>query len=270
MLKTIHWFFLSLLLLGFSGVGTAKTVKKINSYGIYVAAIKGYVKVSTYNHYDNFVDFKYLHEVPSIKRKSKNVKVIVFTTDFNPSNYMFEVRPIQTTIQIDQVSFSAKPMKKKGMYMFTSDKPIADGNMLHVYGPEISGRGLGVVMLGNTQKELVKYFSDKKQEKAYAMLAYLEDSLKAYPKNKKLNALLPHWQKATKDEKAVKAYGYVDEKWRKYNNAKKIHLKVRYLRSMIGEINGYLRDHPDGTKATEAKERKVYAEKKIKEYEPLL
>jgi hypothetical protein len=62
----------------------------------------------------------------------------------------------------------------------------------------------------------------------------------------------------------------VDEKWRKYNSAEKIHLKVRYLRSMIGEINGYLRDHPDGTKAKEAKERKVYAEKKIKEYEPLL
>jgi len=101
------------------------------------------------------------------------------------------------------------------------------------------------------------------------MLAYLEDSIKAYPKNKKLKALLPHWQKEANDERAVKAYGYVDENWRKYKNAKKNHVKVKHLRSMIGEINGYLRDHPDSKKAAEAKQRKIYAEQKIKEYEPL-
>ena len=42
------------------------------------------------------------------------------------------------------------------------------------------------------------------------------------------------------------------------------------MRTMLGEINGYLRDHPDGKKSAEAKQRKDYAEKKIKEYEPLL
>lgn len=270
MYKSIHWLFISVLLLTISGHSAAKTVKKINSYGIYVVAKKGYVKVTPYNHnYDNFVDFKYLNEIASVKRGSKKVKLIVYTTDFKQGNYLFQTRPIQSTVQIDDVSHSVKPMKKKGMYMFTLDKSIADGNMLHVFAPEISGRNMGAIVLGNTQKELVKYFSNKKHEKAYAELAYLEDSLKAFPKNKKLKALLPYWQQAAKDEKDIKAYGYVDEKWRKYQKTTKIHLKVHYLEGMISEINGYLRDHPKGKKAVEAKQRKVFAENKIKEYKPL-
>jgi len=44
---------------------------------------------------------------------------------------------------------------------------------------------------------------------------------------------------------------------------------VHYLKGMITEINGYLRDHPQGKKSEEAKQRKVFAENKIKEYKPL-
>jgi hypothetical protein len=249
---------------------TAKTVKTIDTFGVYVVAKKGYVKVMPYNHVDNFVDFKHLQEVASVERGTDKVRLIVYSNDFKTSNYAFEVRPVQTTIKIDEVSFSAKPLKKKNMYELILDKAVADGNMLHVYAPEVSGYRMGVIVLGDTQKELVKYFSDKKQLKAYAMLAYLEDALVAFPENKKLKALLPYWQQAAKDEKDVKAYGYIDDNWRKYNDATKIHLKVRYLRSMIGEINGYLRDHPDGKKAVEAKQRREFAEKKIKEFEPLL
>jgi len=273
MYKSIHWLFISLLLLslsGYSSANTTKTIKKIDSYGIYVVAKKGYVKVTPYNHnYNNFVDFKYLNEIESVTRGSKKVKMIVYTTDFKQGNYLFQIRPIQTTIQIDDVSYSVKPMKKKGMFMFTLDKSIANGNMLHVFAPEISGANMGAIVLGDTQKELIKHFSNKKHEKAYAELAYLQDSLKAFPKNKKLKALLPYWQQAAKDEKDVRAYGYVDEKWHKYENTTKIHLKVHYLKGMISEINGYLRDHPTGKKATEAKQRKVFAENKIKEYKPL-
>jgi len=166
MYKSIHWLFISLLLLTLSGFSSAKTIKKIDSYGVYVVAKKGYVKVTPYNHnYDNFVDFKYLNEIASVKRGSKKLKLIVYTTDFKQGNYLFQTRPIQTTIQIDDVSYSVKPMKKKGMYMFTLDKFIADGNMLHVFAPEISSGSMGAIVLGDTQKELVKYFSNKKREK---------------------------------------------------------------------------------------------------------
>lgn len=271
MYKSIHWFFISLMLLALSGYGSAKTIKKIDSHGVYVVAKKDYVKVTAYNHYGNFVGFKYLNEIASVKRRSsKKVKLIVYTADFSQENYSFEIRPMQTTVKIDEVGFSVKPMKKKGMYEFTLDKSFADGNMLRVHAPEIFGRKMGVIVLGDTQKELVRYFSNKKLKKSYAVLAYLEDSIKAYPENKELKALLPVWKQARKNEKARKAYGYIDENWRKYKGAKKLHLKVRYLRGMLGEINGYLRDHPDGRKVEEAKQRQVFAEKKIKEYEPLL
>jgi len=270
MFKIVQWFFVAILLIGVASQSTANTVKTIDAFGIYVVANEGYVRVTPYNHVDNFVDFKYLNEIASVERGSDKVKLVVYSNDFKTSNYAFEIRPIQTTIQIDEVSFSAKPLKQKDMYEITIDKPITDGNMLHVYAPEVSGYRMGVVVLGNTEKELAKYFSDKKQDKAYAMLAYLEDALVAFPKSKKLNALLPHWRQAAKDEKDIKAYGYIDDNWRKYSDATKIHLKVRYLRTMLGEINGYLRDHPDGKKSAEAKQRKDYAEKKIKEYEPLL
>jgi len=248
----------------------AKTVKKIDSYGVYVVAKNGYVKVTPYKHYDNFVDFKYLNKIPEVKRKSNQLKLIVYTNDFKAGNYRFELRPIETTIKVDEVNFSVKPMSKKDMYEFTLDEPVANGNMLHVIAPEVSGNYLGIVMLGNTQHELVNYFSNKKLEKAYAVKAYLEDSLTAFPKNKKLNELMTYWTQAATNEKDKRTYEYVNEKWRKYNSATKIHLKVSYLRGMIGEINGYLRDFPEGHKAKEAKERKEFAQKKIKEYEPLL
>ena len=79
-----------------------------------------------------------------------------------------------------------------------------------------------------------------------------------------------YWKEAAFNEKDQRTYEYINVKWRKYNNATKNHLKVSYLRGMIGEINGYLRDFPNGYKAAEAKERKAFAQKKINEYEPLL
>jgi hypothetical protein len=156
------------------------------------------------------------------------------------------------------------------MYELTLDKNIQDGNMIHIYAPEVAGYRLGAVMLGDTQKKLVNYFSNKQNNKAYAMHAYLKDALKAYPDNKKLYDLLVYWQDAARLEKDLKDYGYVDENWRKYNNAKKLYLKASYLRSMLGEINSYLTEHPDGKKVAEARQRKEFAEKKLKEYEPLL
>jgi len=258
------------MLLVLSSYGSAKTIKKVDSYGVYVVAKKGYVKITPYKHYDNFADFKYLNEIPYVKRKSDKVQLIVYTNDFKVGNYRLELRPIQTTIKIDEVNFSVKPMSKKDMYEFTIDTPVSNGNMLHVLAPEIAGNNLGIIMLGNTQKELEKYFSNKKIDKAYAVKSYLEDSLTAFPKNKKLKELMTYWTQAALNEKDKRTYAYVDEKWRKYNDATKIHLKVSYLRGMIGEINGYLKDFPKGYKVDEAKERKEFAQKKIKEYEPLL
>jgi len=248
--------------------GYAKPIKNIESFGVYAASKNGFIKVRSYKHYDRFVTFNHLKEVPQVTRKNKKAKFVIYSKDFKQSDFAFAIRPIEVDIKVTEIDFDVKPLRKKNMYEITLADPVPNGHMVHVYSGEFFSHNMGVVMLGNTQKELVKYFSRKDLKKAYAVVAYLEDSLKAYPKNKQLKTLLPHWQKAAKDDKDVKAFAYIDEEWRKYHGTEKLHLKVRYLRSMIGEVNAYLRDHPDGMKVTEAKSRKAYAEKKIKEFDP--
>ncbi|VAW70474.1 hypothetical protein MNBD_GAMMA10-644 [hydrothermal vent metagenome] len=268
--KLIYKLAVLLMLSGFSAYSSAKTVKEIDSYGIYVAADNGYVKVTPYKQHDKFANFNDLNKIPYVKRKSDQVKFVVYTSGFHSDNYRFEIRPIQTTIKMDEVSFSAKPMSKKDMYEITLDESVANGNMLHIMAPEISGYNMGIVMLGNTEDELVKYFSNKKLDAAYAVKKYLEDSLEAYPENKKLKELMVYWTKAASDEKDKRSYKYVDEAWDEYNSATKIHVKLSRLKTVVSEINGYLRDFPKGSMASEATQRKKTALEKIEEYEVLL
>jgi hypothetical protein len=247
----------------------AVQIQKIESYGVYVVADKGYVRVTPYDHMDNFVDFKYLHEITGVKRKSDELKLVVYDKDFSPGNYALELRPVQTTIDVRNIGFSARPLGQKDMYELTADKPVRNGMMLHVRSYSFF-QNMGVVMLGDVETELVNYFSQKNLPNAWAVEQYLDDALIAFPKSAKLKQLQPHWQQAARAEKDAKAYGYVDEQWRKYKETDKISLKARYLRDMIGEVNAYLRDFPDGKKAAEALERKGYAEKKLPEYEKQL
>lgn len=53
-------------------------------------------------------------------------------------------------------------------------------------------------------------------------------------------------------------------------NAKKIRLQTRYLKNLILEINTYLHEHSESEQAAEAKDRKLFAEKKLPELEELL
>ncbi len=268
--KLIYKLAVLFLLLGFVSYSSAKNVKEIDSYGIYVVAGSDYVKITPYKRYDNFASFNDLDKIPYAKRKSDQVKLIVYTDGFHAGNYRFEKRPIQTTIKMDEVMFSAKAMNKKGMYELTLDEPVADGYMLHVVAPEISGYNMGIVMLGDTEDELEKYFSNKKLDSASAVKSYLKASLEAFPKNKKLKKLMAYWTAAASDEKDKSTYKYVDEAWSEYNNASKIHVKLSRLENAVSEINGYLRDFPEGYKAAEAKQRKKTALDKIQEYREIL
>ncbi len=242
-------------------------IDKIEAYGVYVVADTGYVKVSPYQHNDRFVDFKYLAEIPSVKRADQGLKLIVFNKDFSESNFLFELRPVQTVVDIKEVKFSTKPLADKDMYELTLEGPVPDGTMLHVYSGYFFFDTLGAIMLGDTQEQLVTYFKRDDLKDAYAVDAYLDDALKAFPANGELKKLKAHWAGKAEEEKDLRDYGYVEEKWRQYQETEKLKLKVRYLEQMMGEINGYLRDHPNGAKAKEAKERAAYAERKIPEYQ---
>lgn len=244
----------------------AKQVDTIESEGVYVVAEKGFVKVGSYNYDSNFVDFNHLHEINSVKRADQNLKLIVYKKDFNPSSITLELRPIATTVDVRQVDFDAKPGAKANTYELTLDKPVKDGVMLHVRAGDFF-RNYGVIMLGETQAELVKYFSQKDLPSAYTVKQYLDDARKAFPNNAELKKLSTYWDKAGKDDKDKQMYAYVEENWQEYQKAEKLAAKAHFLNEMLGWINGYLNDYPDGLKVSEAKQRKKHAEEKLKEIE---
>ncbi len=248
---------------------SARSINEIESYGIYVQDAKGYVAVPAFQHDDSFVDFKYLNEVPVAKRESQQLKLIVYMKDFSPESIGLELRPLDVKVRLEKLSFHVKPMEKANMYEVSLDAPVKDGAMLQIHYWSFFDR-MGVVMLGDTGEELVKYFSQKQMPNASVVNQYLSDALRAFPDNAKLMELGVYWHKAAEVEKDREAYAYVEEKWQKYEKAEKLTLKQRYLNEVMGEISGYLRDHPDGSNAKEARERKAMAEKKLKEYEKLL
>jgi hypothetical protein len=247
----------------------AETVGAIDSYGVYVVADKGYVKVEPYSRDYSFVDFNFLNEIPSVTRGSDTLKLVVYEKNFSPDGVELALRPLDTKVRIQKIKFRVEPMKKADMYELTVDSPVKDGTMLHVRAWAFFDN-MGVVMLGDTQEELVKYFSQKQLPKAPIVVQYLDDALRAFPENPKLKELSAYWKKAAEAEKDKEAYAYVEEKWHQYEQAEKLALKQRYLEAVIVEINGYLNEHPNGHKVEEAKKRKAAAEEKLKEYEKLL
>jgi len=255
---------------GTSVFAQPKTLETIEHYGVYVVAKKGYVKLEPYKHSDDFVGFQYLNELPSVERAGESLKLLVFQKNFHKDNLTIKLRSIQTIVDIREISFNIKPSETEDMYELTIEQPISTGAILQVHSGDSWQSHMDVVVLGDTQKELEKYFSRKDLDDAYVVKLYLDDALKAYPDNSTLNDLSVYWDKEAQKQRAAKAYGYVQAQWEKYEGTKKINLRVRYLKSLIGEINGYLSDHGDGEKAKEAKERKIFAEKKLLELQEQL
>ena len=247
----------------------SKLVQTIESYGAYVVAKNGFVKLGPYLHVDSFVDFKHLHEIPCIERGNEKLTLILFAKDANERSFSFAVRPIQTTIDIREIIPDIKPSADPDRYEVTFNTPLSDGQMLHIQSGHFYDGRLSVIMLGDTQAELEKYFGNKDLDGAIYVRAYLEDALQAFPENTNLKKLMVYWEKAAASEKDNNDYKYVNDKWHDYESENSISLKIRYLYALIGEVNAYLRDHADGAHVTEANKRKTYAEKKIPDYEKM-
>lgn len=247
----------------------AKPVDTIESYGIYVVAKKGFVKIGSYSKSDRFVDFKHLHEIPFVTRGDNTLKLVVYDKSFSADGNLFELRPIDTHVILNPIKFDVKPLSKPDMFELTAEMPVPDGQMLQVNSNSY-GSGFGVIMLGEPQEQLVKYFNPKLTKDPIIVVQYVEDARAAFSANTALKELEVHWQKAAKLARDKRGYNYVEEKWTQYQQAEKLALKSRFLNELLGEINGYLNEFPDGQKAAEAKERKKHAEDKLKEYEKLL
>jgi len=250
------------------GAVAAKPTTQIESYGIYVAADEGYVKVAPYARDYSFVGFNFLNDLPSVIRGDESLRLVVYEKDFEPTAIELALRPIKTVVDIRKLQFSVKPLGRPDMYELSVDMAVKDGAVLQIRS--WSFENFGAIVLGDTQAELVKYFSQKDLPDAPVVAQYLDDALVAFPENSELRTLSAYWKQAARDEKDRQAYAYVEEKWLQYEQAEKLALKQRYLEALIVEINGYLSEHPDGYKATEATERKAAAEAKLKEYETLL
>ncbi|MES9943236.1 MAG: hypothetical protein ABW104_07660 [Candidatus Thiodiazotropha sp. 6PLUC2] len=269
MIKVLKYLLGGLLLIASVSTALAKVIDSIDSYGIYVVTSNGYVKVESYSHDYDFVDFNYANEIPFAARGDDALKLVVYAKKFDPNSVELELRHLDVVVKREKIGFSVKPLDKTDMYELHADAPISDGAMLHVRSWLHFDR-MGVVMLGDTEAELVKFFSQKEMENATAVTQYLDDARVAFPDNDELKVLSKYWKSAAKAEKDIQAYTYVEEKWQQYENAEKLSLKARYLNAVMGEINGYLNQYPDGVKAEEAEQRRLIAEEKLEEYEKLL
>jgi len=260
----------TLVVLGGITASRAESPDGVENYGVYVAGTNGYVKIKPYQHRDNFVDFKYLHEIPAVMRNDGQLQLLIYQKNFSAKNFAFELRPIDVTVDIKQVSFDIKPLPAADMYALTLRQPVLDGSLLQVHSGSFFIDNFGVIMLGDPQQQLVNYFSQKNLDDAQAAQAYLNDALQAFPENTELNKLQRYWATTAASSRDRKDYSYVEEQWTKYQSAEKIDLKVRYLDNLIREVNGYIQQHPQGTKIEEAQERKRFAESKIDEFKDLL
>ncbi|MEJ2609564.1 MAG: hypothetical protein P8179_05600 [Candidatus Thiodiazotropha sp.] len=267
-----HFFkFLPLLLIFMSSqlFADLKPIDSINTPGVYLSTNSGYVKIEPYKHDYRFVDFNFLNELPYAVRNEQRLVVVIYEKDFNPDSVELELRPLDVKVKLQKLKFTVHPMKKPDMYELIVDEPISDGAMLHVRSWSYF-ENFGAIMLGETEQQLVNFFSLKEMPNASTVVQYLSDAQVAFPDNKKLQDLAAYWKKAAEIEIDNRDYTYVQEKWQSYEEATKLSLKERYLNALIGEINGYLSTHPKGVHAEEASQRRDFAEEQLKELEKLL
>jgi uncharacterized membrane protein len=159
------------------------------------------------------VDFNYANEIPYVIRGNDELRLVVYEKDFQPSSIELEIRHLSIKVNLQKIKFSAKPMEKQDMYELTAEIPVKDGAMLQVNSWSFFNN-FGVIMLGDTQKEFEKYFSQKDLSDASVVTQYLDDALVAFPNNAKLKELSVHWKMVAETEKDQKDYAYVEEKWR--------------------------------------------------------
>lgn len=246
-------------------------MQEIKSYGIYVAGKDGYTKIRPHKHNaNNFIEFKYLHEIETVERTDKKLSLIIYKKDFKESSVGFALQPMQNTIQVDEVKFDIAPLDKADMYELTLEQEVDEGTVLLVSSYDFFDFHFGAVMIGDTQAHLEQYFADSENGPSYASLSNVQESAEAFPENKKLAELVEKWEVIAATEKDKRDYGYVDAAWNKYEEAEKLTLQQRYLREMMAAINGYLDNHPQGDRAADAAERKNFAEEKLKEIEKML
>ncbi|MEJ2406784.1 MAG: hypothetical protein P8171_21300 [Candidatus Thiodiazotropha sp.] len=265
----VKFILLSLVFFSYMEYCFSTTVDTIDSQGVYVVTANGFVKVEPYSHDYRFVDLNHINEIPFVARNSDTLQLVVYEKDFQPNTIELELRPLDIKVKLEKVRFNVKPMKQADMYKLTAKTPISDGAMLHVKSWSHFDN-MGVIMLGDTHDELVKFFSRKAMKSAPTVKQYLDDALVAFPDSAELKSLSSYWKAAAEKEKEMADYAYVEDKWQQYENADKLTLKSRYLEALIVEINGYLNAHPNGVKSEEAKRRKATAKQKLEEYEKLL
>jgi hypothetical protein len=246
-----------------------KPIDAIHTPGIYLSTNSGYVKIEPYKHDYRFVDFNFLNELPYAVRAEQRLAVVIYEKDFNPDSIELELRPLDVKVKLQKLKFTVHPMKNPDMHELVVDQPISDGAMLQVRSWSYF-ENFGAIMLGETEQQLVNFFSQKEMHNASTVVQYLSDARVAFPDNTNLQDLAAYWKEAAEIEIDNRDYTYVQEKWQNYEEATKISLKDRYLNALIVEINGYLSTHPKGVHAEEAIQRRDFAEKQLKELEKLL
>ncbi len=238
----------------------------ITQFGIYIKGNNSYIPMATINN-TSFPEFKDLKKIPSIERNDDKLELIIYSDNFKETYFTALSRKLALAGANEDINFNVSPMDKENMYKLSTNAILPNGRFIFI---PIGWNEILAVFLGDAQKEVVTFFSNMELKPSYSASQDLEATLKVFPENTELAALLPKWQKVESREKEISDYQYVEDVWQQYQEAEKIALKVRYLEKLQVELNGFLNSHPDGTKLTECKERQTEIDAELPKYEKMI
>ena len=76
------------------------------------------MKIGSYNsRNERYVDFKYINEIPFVKRADKSLKLIVFEKNFSSDSMIFMLRPLEMIVDLKEIKFDI-------MYLFWRRNPV--------------------------------------------------------------------------------------------------------------------------------------------------
>ncbi|WP_109851812.1 hypothetical protein [Aquimarina sp. AU58] len=240
--------------------------KNIKQFGIHIKSKDSYLSFATINN-TSFPEFRHLNKIPSVLRENDHIEIIVYLQNFESGSLVAQARKLALGGFNEDVNFGIEPLEKENMYKLTTDTTIPDGSFLFI---SIGWNEILAVFLGDSEKEVIAFFSDTNLRPAYAAVPDLEDTIKAFPNSQELINLLPKWKEIKQLERQELEYKYVEEAWQKYHGTEKISLKIRYLKDMQMALNGFLANHPESNKSEECRERQIQIDTKLPELEKMI
>lgn len=225
----------------------------VAGYGVYIKNSEKYLPVTAYD--ANVVKIKTINNILNVDNKGASIELLIYQKDFDQSAVTFKKSDFANFVTKNNLSANIESVKnEKDLYRVTFKDSFKNAAIIYINSHQLFGWNQGAIVIGNIEKGLEITFSDKNRTPA-DILPDLKNAIEVFPNNKEFKALLPKIQKAKTDVEAERYYGYADEEWEKYKNAKSLKAKISFLKRCKAYLNGYLEKYPNEKRADEAKKR---------------